>query len=382
MRRPSRPGASLPAIGRFIERITSRKFWTLRRKDASGAGGSYARFAALLAGFSVVAMTTLVVVIVALLVPGNGSGSLVTPLGSPSQTAEPTSTGPAGGRFEAPWIDAQMIEDDPLMAAQILEDSVGVTGVPQFGTAAHHIRQAVAEGEPLNIPWLCPIVDYYNTGYSADRTGTLVCSGDLVTPQPTEESVSLAVWASETATWWFDDIPASAIAYREGDEPPFLLTWEAEPGEEYAVTITYDCLVGNVPAIDFLAGVESAEADIFKALRGPGRTTPDAAAPLPDTPDLDIDDGSVRLLYLYGGDFLLLPEGPEPADGCSGERTISFPVKADAEELVLMGSLRLADSADHRGLGAADVATGIGFSASVEGVGDVSIKLEHGVIVR
>ena len=49
--------------------------------------------------------------------------------------------------------------------------------------------------------------------------------------------------------------------------------------------------------------------------------------------------------------------------------------------MILMGSLRLADSDDHLGLGAADVASAIGISASVAGVGEVTVELERGAVV-
>ena len=204
--------------------------------------------------------------------------------------------------------------------------------------------------------------------------------GGLTPPEP-EGDISLAVWANELDAWWFGDLPNGAAEYSEGTDVPFLLAWAAEPGEEYAVEITSDCSVGNVPAIDFLAGVESADAEIFEARWGPGETGPDAPVPLPGTPAVDIDNLSGRLLYLYGGRFLLLPEEPHPADGCPGELTVSFPVRADTEEMILLGSLRLADSEDHRGLGAADVATTIGLSASVDGIGEGTVELERGATV-
>ena len=49
--------------------------------------------------------------------------------------------------------------------------------------------------------------------------------------------------------------------------------------------------------------------------------------------------------------------------------------------MILLGSLRLADSENHSGLGAADVASSIGFSASVDGLGEVTVELERGAIV-
>ena len=393
--RPSRPRlpavaipTPLPAISRFINRITSRELWALTREGESGSGRDYTRFAVLLIGFSAVALITVVVVVVASLVSSDGSGSPAAPFG-PSQTPNPGSTGPAS-LVGTPWIDAQLLEDDPLTVAAILDGNSATTGVPQFGLAARNIRQSVADERPLDMDWLCGIIDYYNTEFSTGESGTLVCTGKPVTPQPAtpqpvtpqpeEGAISLAVWGGDTVGWLFGDLTESAT-YGEGDEIPFLLTWEAEPGDDYAAEMSYDCSVGGVPAIDFLAGVQSADAAIFEAPRGPGQRTPDAAVPLPDTPDLDLDDGSLRLVYLYGGDFLLLPQGPHPADGCSGERTISFLIRAEAEEMILLGSLRLADSENHSGLGAADVASSIGFSASVDGLGEVTVELERGAIV-
>ena len=135
-----------------------------------------------------------------------------------------------------------------------------------------------------------------------------------------------------------------------------------------------------MPVIDILSGVQSADPAIFEADRGPGDNLPDAAVPLPDTPDLDFDDGTARLLYLFGGIFLLLPQGPDTADSCEGERTITVPVEASASEMILMGSLRFADADDHDGQGAADSAAGISLSASVSAVGTAAAEIESGVI--
>ena len=199
---------------------------------------------------------------------------------------------------------------------------------------------------------------------------------------PPKSDISLGLWANESNAWLFGELREDAASYSEGDEAPFLLTWAAEPGHEYTVEITYTCSFDGVPVIDILSGVQSADPAIFEADRGPGDKVPDAAVPLPDTPDLDVDDGSVRLLYLYGGDFLLLPQGPDPADGCKDERTITVPVRAnsDAEELILMGSVLFADSDDYDGQGAADATAGISLSASVSAVGTATVGIESGVI--
>jgi len=365
---------SQPAIGRFVNRITSRDFWALTRKDENGKGSDYTSFAVLLGGFSIVAVGTLVVVLIAALFSGSSSQPLVSPFGSTSPTASPPGDPP-----ETPWIDAQLFQDDPLTAANFLWDTGRAAGSTDLVSAANHIRQSLAVGRSLNEDFLCPILDLYNADYSSGPAGSPACGGALVTPPP-ESDITLAMWANELNAWWFGDLPVGFASYSEGDEAPFLLTWAAEPGEEYNVEITYTCSVDGVPAIDILSGVQSADAEIFEAARGPGDKVPDAAVLLPDTSD--VDDDNVRLLYLYGGDFLLLPGGPEPAAACEDERTISVPVHAaaDASEMILMGSVRLADSGDHEGRGAADVAAGISLSAAVSAVGTAAAGFEPGII--
>ena len=381
--RPSLPTVAVPspwpAIGRFVRRVTSRDFWALTRTDEAGSGHDYTRFAALLGLFSLVALAGLIVV----LVSGDSSQSTGPPFDSPSPTTPATPT-PApttpGGLTDAPWIDAQLLQDDPLAAADILWNAALATGAPELADAANHIRQAVAIERPMNEDYLCPILDRYNADYSSGPAGAPAC-GDAIVEPPPEGDISLGIWANELNAWLFGDLPEDAASYSEGDEAPFLLTWAAEPGEEYAVEITYACSVDGVPAIDILSGVQFADPAIFEADRGPGDKVPDAAVPLPDTPDLDVDDGSIRLLYIYGGDFLLLPQGPEPAESCEDEMTITVPVRAnsDAEEMILMGSVRLADASDHDGQGAADAA-GISLSASVSAVGTAAAGLEPGVV--
>ncbi len=374
-----------PAIGRFISRVTSGDFWALTREDKDGKGHDYTRFAALLGLFSVVALATLVVVVIAALVSGDDSPSLGPPFDSPSPSTSSTLTPPPtapGSLSDAPWIDAQLLQDDPLAAADILWATALATGAPDLVAAANHIRQAVAIERPINEDYLCPILDRYNADYSSGPAGSPACGGAIVEPPP-DDDIALGIWANELSAWIFGDLPADAASYSEGDEAPFLLTWDAEPGEEYTIEITYTCSADGVPAIDILSGVQFADPAIFDAERGPGDQVPDAAVPLPDTPDLAIDDGSVRLLYLYGGNFLLLPQGPDPAEGCDDERTITVPVRAnsDAEEMILMGSVRFADAADHDGQGAAD-ADSISLSVSVSAVGAATAELAPGVIAR
>ncbi len=392
LQQPERPRPGLPtvavpspwpAIRRLVSRVKSRDFWAATREDESGNGRDYTRFAALLGLFSLVALASLIVVLIAALVSGDSSQSTGPPFDSPSPTTPaPATPAPAtpGGLTDAPWIDAQLLQDDPLAAADILWAAALATGAPELVAAANHIRQAVAIGRSVNEDYLCPVLDRYNADYSSGPAGGPACDYALVAPPP-EGDISLGIWANELNAWWFADLPEGAASYSEGAEAPFLLTWAAEPGEQYTVEITYACSGGGGPAIDTLSGVQSAAAEIFEAAWGPDDNVPDAAVPLPDTPGLAIDNGSVHLLYLYGGNFLLLPQGPDPAESCEDERTVTVPVRADADEMILMGSVRLADSSDHDGQGASD-ADGISLSASVSAVGTAAAGIEPGVISR
>ncbi len=391
--RPTLPAIGVPspwpALGRFFNRVASRDFWAPARSDTTGTGRDYTRFGVLLGGFSLMALAMLGVVLIAVLLSGDDSqapgpaSDSPSPSPSlsptPSPTTRTTTPTPPIGLTDRPWIDAQLLQDNPLAAADILWDTAQATDADELGWAANHIRQAVANGGSLDDGSLCPILDRYNADYSTGQAGDPACSGALVAPPP-QGDVSLGIWANELNAWWFGELPDGAATYREGDDAPFLLTWAAEPGAEYTVEITYACGVDGVPAIDILSGVQPADTEIFDAEWGPGGNVPEAAVLLPDTPDLTIDDGSVRLLYMYGGDFLLLPEGPDPAEGCQDERTITVPVRADAGEMILMGSVQLAHSGDHDGQGAADATAVISLSASVGTVGTADAGIEPGVI--
>jgi hypothetical protein len=210
-----------------------------------------------------------------------------------------------------------------------------------------------------------------STPEPTDGTGGLV-------PPPPGDVLSLGFWANELDAWWFGDLPEGAAVYREGDEVPFMLRWAATPGNTYEVRITYQCASGGAPAIDILTGVEYAHAGIFEAEWGPGSTLPDAAVPVPDTPDLALDDAAPGLLYLYGGEFTLLPSGPDPA--CEGSRTIRMSMQAAAEEMILMGSAWLAQGEDHGGIGAAEAGP-VFMQGSVTGVGEAIVGLDEAVIV-
>lgn len=203
--------------------------------------------------------------------------------------------------------------------------------------------------------------------------------GVLVPPGP-EGNVSLGLWANELSAWWFGTLPEGSAVYHPGDEIPWMLRWDADPGAAYVVQITYDCRAGDVPLIDLLTGVEYAHDDIFLAEWGPGTTRPESAVPIPDTADSEIDDAAPGLLYLYGGTFSLLPDGPDPAASCQDVRTITASVRATGNTMILMGSAWLAQPEDHNGTGAADATSTVGIKAEIEGAGGAQAGVMTGVI--
>ena len=372
-------GSRFPALGRFASRVTSRDFWTLRRVDEAGQERDYTRFAVVLAGLSLVALAATAVIVLASLVSGGSSEGPGGPFSISPTTSSPADTPAPSGPTEAVWIDAQMLEDDPLAAATILRNTALATGATEFVAAANHIRQASVLGRALNEDFLCPLLDHFNVDYASGPAGAPACGGAIVQPPP-DIDVSLGLWANDLSAWEFDGLPEGAASYNEGDEAPFILSSAAEPDEEYTIAITYACRAGGVPAIDFISGVPAADAEIFAANGGPGEKLPGAAVPLLNTPDLDVREGGIPLLYLYGGHFLLLPQGPGPAAECEDEQTITVPVQADADEIVLMGSVKLADADDHDGQGASDATASISLSASVSSVGTATAAFEPGVI--
>jgi hypothetical protein len=215
---------------------------------------------------------------------------------------------------------------------------------------------------------------------SATPAPTPTATSDVLVPPGPEGDVALGMWANELDAWWFGTLPEGSAVYHPGDEIPWLLRWDSQPGAAYVVEIRYDCRAGDTPLIDLLTGVEYAHDAIFLAEWGPGTTRPDAAVPVPDTADLDIDDTAPGLLYLYGGTFSLLPDGPDPASGCTDERSITMPVRATGDTMILMGSAWLAQPDDHAGASAADATSAIGLSAEIEGAGDAETAVSPGVL--
>jgi hypothetical protein len=198
---------------------------------------------------------------------------------------------------------------------------------------------------------------------------------DVLVPPAPEGDLSLGLWANELDAWWFGDLPEDGAIYHPGDEVPWLARWTAAPGASYSVSITYECRDGEAPLIDLLTGVEYAHDAIFLAEWGPGSTRPEAAVPVPDTADSEIDDNAPGLLYLYGGKFTLLPQGPLPGGPCTGERTITVPVEASGQMLLLMGSAWLAHPDDHGGDSAAGATSPIGLTVRVHGLGTAAAEL-------
>jgi hypothetical protein len=330
------PAFAVPLPGlRWADKTHPRPAPALRSERIAEQPG-YTRFAALLGLFSALAAGALIVVALAsaLSDDDSASGPVVSP--TPSASASPT---------QAPSPTGEPTE----------------TAAPSITTRPTATRTPAPTASPTRPPTATPV-------------------NGLVPPGPAGR-VSLAFWANALDAWWFGALPEGAATYHEGDEPPFLVTWQAQPGRDYTAEITYACRAGAAPAIDLLTGIEFAHDAVFEAEHGPGDDVPDGAVPIPATPGLEIPGANANLLYIYGGSFTLLPDGPEPAGACSGERTISVPVTATASEVILLASAWLADSADHGGTGAADSAGPIGLRVSVSGLGAASAALNADVIV-
>ncbi|MCH7484539.1 MAG: hypothetical protein IIA90_05255 [Chloroflexi bacterium] len=175
------------AIGRLVSRVTSPDLWALTSEDEAGNGRDYTRFVALLGLFSLVALAGLIIVLIATLVSGDSSQSTGPTFDSPSPApTTPAPTTPAttvpGGLTDAPWIDAQLLQDDPLAAADILWDTGLATDSLELVSAANYIRQAIAIGLSIDLDIICPLLDQYNADYSSGPTGAPACDDTLVAP--------------------------------------------------------------------------------------------------------------------------------------------------------------------------------------------------------
>ncbi len=154
---------------------------------------------------------------------------------------------------------------------------------------------------------------------------------------------------------------------------PFLARWAAGTGQNFQVSLAYDCAAAAGSALDFIAGVQPADDLPALTAPGPGRQRPDAAIPLPDDPSIGTDDGNPGLLELWGGKFTRLAEGPAPATACPGQKSIVVDVQADGGTVYLLGSAHLAS-------GAAGQATPYGLQLTVTGVGAQTVNIAPGAV--
>lgn len=175
------------------------------------------------------------------------------------------------------------------------------------------------------------------------------------TPTP-EAAVTLMAWSASLNGWEASTVPAAD--WQGGEALPFLVRWRSQPGAQYVVNLAYSCA-----GIDYLDAPDAWPGGALLADGGPGRERPDAAVPIPDTPDFAPDDGAAGVVFLYGGSFTVLPAPVQPGGGCAGERSLTLSVATSGAEAWLAASAHLA----------ADARTPITLSATVSGVGSASV---------
>lgn len=201
-------------------------------------------------------------------------------------------------------------------------------------------------------------------------------------PNNPQGPMAAAFWSNVSHFWWFGELPGQLGNYQEGQAVPFLLQWDAAPGETYQLRISYACSSGqSAAAIDYLTGVEDWGDEILTADHGPGAGLPDSAISVPDTEGFLPDNSSSGLLTLYGGKFTVLPSPPSPSGACSGQRSVSLTVRAIAGKVTFLAGAHLgAASVYGPGRGAASATSAMSLTAAVDGVGATNIRIDPGAI--
>ena len=153
-----------------------------------------------------------------------------------------------------------------------------------------------------------------------------------------EPLFSLAVW--DGAAWQFSPSPQGAT-YSEGEAVPFLLRIDgARPGDNYPVTIRYDC-----NAFDFLTAYDRDHGSgPALAADGPGSAIADSGLAIPDDPGTAEDDAEAGALRLWGGSFAALG-GPLPPSACADEKRLVPMLSAAADTLFLLWAAQLSEGA-------------------------------------
>jgi len=201
------------------------------------------------------------------------------------------------------------------------------------------------------------------------------------TPTPVADP-AVALWSRTFNEWWPGMLDGSAGVYEEGQTLPFVVHWRATEGAFYEVVLTYDCATsGGGGGIDYLSGIQEWSSQILLGRGGPDRERPDGAVPVPDTSGLTADDADTGVLFMFGGQFTVLPAPVSPDGVCSGQRTMRLSVQAGSGDVWLVGSAHLASESDYgAGQGAASAAGPFGMTATVSGVGTAAVSVQPSAI--
>lgn len=202
----------------------------------------------------------------------------------------------------------------------------------------------------------------------------------VVTPSP--GSPAFAFWGNNVREWVFDDLTGDNADYEEGEYIPFMVRWGGTAGQQYELHFVYDCMTDDAfGAFDYLSGLDAVGRDPVFAKDGPAKDLPDAAVPVPDTPDFPVDDANAGVLSLYGGTFVTLPSAPWPEENCSGQRSIDLVIQANGGPVYLIGSGHLAlASVWGTDEGASSNDPPFGMRISLEGVGEAGHNVQASAI--
>ncbi|MEO8458262.1 MAG: hypothetical protein ABI559_10655 [Chloroflexota bacterium] len=195
-------------------------------------------------------------------------------------------------------------------------------------------------------------------------------------------ALSVAFWSNKLNKWWFGDLTDAVANYEEGQDVPFMVSFNGAPNATYFIHIVYDCQVPDVfGAMDYLSGTQDYGSSILSAAYGPGASGPDGAIPVPDTTNFDPDDGDPGIFQVWGAKFPVLPLPPHPDDNCDFQRTLDIPVQGFGGTITFIGSGHLGTATVYdSGEGASTAADPFGLHISVEGVGAATVLVDPSAV--
>lgn len=176
---------------------------------------------------------------------------------------------------------------------------------------------------------------------SPKRSPSPVPTSVSPTPAGQEPLFRLAAWDGER--WQFKP-SLDGATYREGEAIPFLFRIDrASRGADYSLTIRYDCeAFALLTSYDRDHGSQPALAS-----GGPERAAADAILSFPQEPGASAGDGEAGSLSLWGGSFTGV-DGPRPASGCTGEKSLTVGVVAASDTLHLIWAAEISPGAAER----------------------------------